>query len=312
MGSKPPVRRRNKNSVPHSREHTSVDRIKDGGTLVKGVPLNEAPAGAGSILKALRIIERIVDDPGPVSVAQLATILGISKPTAHRIATFLEEFGFLEREPAGRRLIESQRLIDLSLNVLLAAAQRPNRRGILEWVVEQTGETCNFGIMHHGELVYLDRVQAEWPLGLRFEPGSRVPLHCTAIGKLFLSMQSEKSLEQLFKTIRLTRYTDSTITDQAGLMASLSEIRKSGISIDNQEFMYGVICIAVPVFDPTGQMRAGLAISAPEARMSTELALEHAPVLRAGAAKMQAAMFTPFERGMDDEVAKAAGRLSIS
>ena len=252
---------------------------------------DDAPAGAGSIFKALRILERIVDSSGPVSVARLATTLNYSKPTTHRIATFLEEFGFLEREPGGRRFIESQRLIDLALNVLMAAAHRPNRRGILDWVVEQTGETCNFGMMHHGELVYLDRVEAEWPLGLRFEPGSRVPLHCTAIGKLFLSALSDEAFGSLVKTIRLTKYTDSTIVDPHALRATFDEIRQTGVSIDNQEFMYGVVCIAVPVFDPSGELRAGLAISAPEARMSAEHALEHAPVLREAAKKMQTAMF---------------------
>jgi IclR family acetate operon transcriptional repressor len=140
---------------------------------------DDAPAGAGSILKALRILECIVEDPAPVSVAELATILGISKPTTHRIASFLEEFGFLEREPSGRRFVESQRLIELLLNVLPAAARRPNRRGILEWVVEETGETCNFGVMHRGELVYLDRVEAEWPLSLRYDD-ERSPEACKA------------------------------------------------------------------------------------------------------------------------------------
>ncbi|MDA7945901.1 MAG: IclR family transcriptional regulator [Hyphomicrobiaceae bacterium] len=264
----------------------------------KDAATEDVPAGAGSIFKALHILERIVETPTPVSVAELATTLGLSKPTTHRIATFLEEFGFLEREPDGRRFIESQRLVDLSLNVLFAAAQRPNRHGILEWVVEQTGETCNLGIMDHGELVYLDRVEAEWPLGLRFEPGSRVPLHCTAIGKLFLSMQSDENLEALLKTLRLTKYTDTTKTDPATLRSSLSEIRKAGVSIDNQEFMSGVVCIAVPVLDPAGRIRAGLAISAPEARVSATRVLEYAPVLRAAAARMQAAMFA--RTGEDD------------
>jgi len=260
----------------------------------------EAPAGAGSILKALRILELIVGSSKPMSVAELSTLLNYSKPTTHRIAKFLEEFGYLERNPGGRRFIESQRLLDMALNVLLAAAKRPNRHGILNWVVEKTGETCNFGIMHRGELVYLDRVETEWPLGLRFEPGSRVPLHCTAIGKLFLSMQSEETLDSLLNTIRLTKYTDSTIVEEKALRAALEKIRKTGIGVDNQEFMYGVVCIAVPVFDANGEMRAGLAISAPEARMSLERAMEHAPLLRAAAAKMQAAMFAD-RGGLDEE-----------
>lgn len=252
---------------------------------------DEAPAGAGSILKALRIIEEIVGDPSATSVAELATILGYSKPTTHRIATVLEEFGFLERELHGRRFVESQRLIGLALRVLLTTAQRPNRHGILQWVAEQTGETCNFGIMHRGEAVYLDRVESEWPLGLRFERGSRVPLHCTALGKLFLSNLSESALDSLLNTIRLTKYTESTIVSEDVLRERLATIRQTGISIDEQEFMCGVVCVAVPVFDPSGDVCAGIAISAPEARMSSEQALAHAPLLRAAAAKLNAALF---------------------
>ncbi|MDH3579232.1 MAG: IclR family transcriptional regulator [Hyphomicrobiales bacterium] len=305
MGSKSGVRSDGKDSLGRSRQGASQNRARASRAIDREIAADEAPAGAGSILKALRILEQIVDGARPISVAELSTILNYSKPTTHRIATFLEEFGYLEREPGGRRFVESQRLVDLALKILLAAAQRPNRRGILNWVVEKTGETCNFGIMHRGELVYLDRVQSDWPLGLRFESGSRVPLHCTAIGKLFLSMLPGDALDSLLKTIRLTKYTDTTIVDEKKLRASLAEIRKSGISIDDQEFMYGVVCIAVPVFDPSGEMRAGLAISAPEARMSSELAFEHAPVLRAAAAKMQAAMFTPAGQATDNTAENA-------
>ncbi len=304
MSSKTDSRSAPKGRVVRARQNVSQYRDLSRGSIEKATSQSGAPAGAGSILKALRILEKIVHHARPISVAELTTILDYSKPTTHRIATFLEEFGYLEREPGGRRFIESQRLVDLALNVLLAASQRPNRHGILNWVVENTGETCNFGIMHRGELVYLDRVETDWPLGLRFESGSRVPLHCTAIGKLLLSMSSGDSLDSLLKTIRLTKYTDTTIVDEKELRASLAEIRKAGFSIDNQEFMCGVVCIAVPVFDSTGQMRAGLAISAPEARMSAHQAVEHAPLLRAAAAKMQAAMFTPVGHTSDDEAGR--------
>lgn len=311
MGSKSSPRRGRKESVSRSRDRTLPRRSRSANAPAREALLDEAPAGAGSILKALRILEEVVATGRPASVAEISTLLNYSKPTTHRIASFLEEFGYLEREPDGRRLIESGRFIDLALQVLMAAAQRPDRRQILNWVVEQTGETCNFGVMNRGELVYLDRVESEWPLGLRFEPGSRVPIHCTAIGKLFLSALGEESLDALLKTTRLTKYTDATITDQDKLRKTLAGIRKAGVSIDNQEFMSGVVCIAVPVFDQAGRMRAGLAISAPEARMSAEHALEHAPVLRAAAAKMQAAMFSSVKDAGDGEPEEADDLLKI-
>ena len=108
-------------------------------------------------------------------------------------------------------------------------------------------------------------------------------------------MQSDENLDALLKTLRLTKYTDMTKTDASTLRTNLTKIRKAGVSIDNQEFMSGVVCIAVPVFDPAGRMRAGLAISAPEARVSAARVVEYAPVLRAAAARMQAAMFSSID-----------------
>ncbi|WP_224406081.1 IclR family transcriptional regulator [Afifella sp. IM 167] len=275
-----------RNRKEQAKAPTSAPRkpAKSGNKRTTG---KEPPSSAKSTLKALQILEAVVAGGRPVSVAELSSGLAYSKPTTHRIATFLEEQGYLEREFGSRRFIASQRLIELALNVLIAAAQRPTRRSILNWVVEQTGETCNIGVMHNGELVYIDRVESHWPLGLRFEPGSRVPLHCTAIGKLVLSQLPEEALTKLLGTLRLARYTDNTVTDQAELRRRLEEISRAGFSIDNQEFMSGVVCVAVPIFDASGRACAGLAISAPEARMSAERAEEHVAVLRAAAAQMQ-------------------------
>ena len=61
--------------------------------------------------------------------------------------------------------------------------------------------------------IYLDRVESAWPFGLRFEPGSRVPLHCTSMGKLFLSQLPDKKRALLLRSIPLYRYTENTITD---------------------------------------------------------------------------------------------------
>ena len=57
----------------------------------------------------------------------------------------------------------------------------------IEALSAAVGETCNFGMMTGNAIVYIDRVEASWPFGLRFEPGSRAPLHCTSVGKLLLS-----------------------------------------------------------------------------------------------------------------------------
>ena len=124
----------------------------------------------------------------PLGVSELGVLLGLPKPTAHRIIRMLESEGLLQREPGSRRFVPGVRLVRLGLDIVAASMLRAPRHAILEALSQQIGETCNFGVMAGSHVVYLDRVESAWPFGLRFEPGSRVPLHCTSMGKLFLSL----------------------------------------------------------------------------------------------------------------------------
>lgn len=153
------------------------------------------------------------------------------------------------------------------------------RHSVLEALSAKVGETCNFGMIAGNAVLYLDRVEASWPFGLRFEPGSRVPLHCTSVGKLLLSVQPRKRRDEMIRATALARYTENTITDPDVLHVELEEVRKRGYSIDNQEFLAGVVCLAVPVRDKKGVICAGVAISAPHARMSVAEAIEHLPTM---------------------------------
>jgi DNA-binding IclR family transcriptional regulator len=243
--------------------------------------------GAGAVPKALRVLEVVAERERPLSIAEIAATLDLPQPTAHRIVTALERLGFVGREPGRRRIVEGRRLVGLGLNVLRAGAGSGARHAILAALARKTGESCNLGVMAGINVVYVDRVESQWPLGLRFEPGSEVPPHCTAIGKLLLSQLSEAALEARLANGALTRYTRTTITDVRRLKEELRRIRRRGYSTDNEEFMSGVVCIAVPVCGPrNGQVCAGLAISAAEARLTLAGVKRFLPDLRRAAARL--------------------------
>lgn len=224
---------------------------------------------AGAVPKALRVLEAVASRKRPLSIAEIAAALDLPQPTAHRIIGTLEKLGFVGREPGRRRIVEGARLVHLGLQVLQAAASDGTRHAVLEALAKKTGESCNLGVMTAGDVVYIDRVESHWPLGLRFETGSRVPLHCTAIGKLLLSELGRDELGARLASAPLARYTATTLTDPRRLRAELARVQKQGYSADNQEFMSGVVCIAVPVRAPgSARACAGLAISAAEARMT--------------------------------------------
>ena len=135
-------------------------------------------------------------------------------------------------------------------------------------------------------MVYWDRVETEWPLRHQLPIGVHVPLHCTATGKLYLSTLSKKQRRFLLSVAALDRHTPKTIMDIDALDEALAEISASGLSTDNEEFIEGMVAIAVPVTDKLGRFVAGLAIHAPVVRMSLEEAISHADVLRAAAQEL--------------------------
>jgi DNA-binding IclR family transcriptional regulator len=250
---------------------------------------------AGAVPKALRVLEAVAARKRPMSIAEIAAALDMPQPTAHRIVGTLEKLGFIGREPGKRRIVEGARFVSLGLNVLQAAAGTGTRHAVLAALARKTGESCNLGVMANGHVVYIDRVESHWPLGLRFEPGSRVPMHCTAIGKLLLSRLPEATLDAFLASGPLPRYTSTTITEARRLKAELARIRKQEYSLDDQEFMSGVVCIAVPVEGPRDGVCAGLAISAAEARLTLAGVKRFLPDLRSAAGRL-ARTFTESSR----------------
>jgi len=240
----------------------------------------------GAMGKAFSILQTLSLNPQPLSMAELARETGMTKPTAHRIISVLAELGFVERDHGKRGYVEGSRLIQFALDTLKATARRNMRHTVLRTLSEEIGETCNFGILTGAEVVYLDRVEAKRPLGLRFEPGSLVPAHCSAIGKLLLSLEPPNRREELLRAMPLTQYTPQTITSISALCKELERTAQNGIGVDDQESIAGVVCVAVPVKATDGGLVGGLAMSAPEARVSLHDALRLVPQLRRAAAKL--------------------------
>src|SRR3990172_4764727 len=225
-----------------------------------------------------------------------------------------ERAGLVWREPASRGYTPGPRLAALGRDVMLNGSLRAERHSILARLVEVIGETCNFTMLDGAEVVYLDRVEAAWPLRVTLSPGSHVPLHCTASGKLLLALLPKAARTRLLAHLALSRHTDTTITDGKRLAArpgaiparplprntdtttpdgkrlaaELAQIRASRFATDNEEYHAGLVCVAVPVMDARRRACAAIAVQALASRMPLRRALEHLPVLRSAADAMAA------------------------
>ena len=174
----------------------------------------------------------------------------------------------------------------LAFSTLNHGIVRGLRHDVLAELVESIGETCNFTTQDGTEVLYLDRVEAKWPLRLTLDVGSHVPLHCTASGKLFLALMPPAERDAVIERIALPRMTARTIVAKKALRAECEAIAAAGHSCDREEFIAGLIAVAVPVVGAGGE-RAAIAVHAPTARMSLKQALAKLPALKAAAAKMR-------------------------
>ena len=245
----------------------------------------EAAAGGaiGVFQRSFAVLEYVVRAGRPVTPADIAAALELPKPTVYRMLEGFAAQGLLHRPFASRRVTVGPRLADFAFEILRASVQFAPRRAILDALVREVGETCNIGTLDANEIVYIDRVEAtHWPLRLQFGVGSRVPLHCTAIGKMFLAHLPERACEALLEGRDLRGFTPASLTDRAALARELDAVRAAGVALDREEYLAGVVCMAAPVFDTAGDIRAGIAIQAPAARMPPEtIARAREPLLRA-------------------------------
>lgn len=251
-------------------------RAREVGEARPAPEVAEAQDRSGVLQRSFAMLEFIVRHSAPLTPAEIAEGLDLPKPTVYRLVEGLERQGLLRRQFGAKRVTIGPRLTDLAFSTLRFSVQYGPRRVILEALVRDCGETCNIGTIDANEIVYLDRVEAKhWPLRLQFNVGSRVPLHCTAIGKLFLAFLPARQRRALLGSLQLHPHTPNTLGSRETLEAELARIREARISVDREEYLVGVVCAAVPVFSARGELRAGVAVQAPAARLPAADAERH-------------------------------------
>ncbi len=242
-------------------------------------------------LKPLALLEAVAALQHPASLAELAVNVGVPKPTMHRWLGSLEDAGLIQRTLDRRRYELAPRASQLAFSILSNRPSGTIRHEILRRVVHEVGEACNITVLDGTQVTYLDRVESKWPLRITFQQGSKVPAYCSASGKLFLALMQPAKRDLLLTEMTFERMTDNTVTERNVLMKELSEVRRDGYALDREEFLTGLVCLAVPIFYQKGRTRtcaAALAIQAPVARMAQAEMLTKLPILKNAAKALSA------------------------
>ncbi len=234
----------------------------------KQVSVNES--SVGTLARGLDVLGLFASAEPELSQKQISDALGLPMPTVHRLVAVLSERGWLNRDPATRRLrlgMEIARLVP----ALLAGMRVPEvARPQVVRLAAEAQETVNVAVLEGAEVVYLLSETADRVLTSRVAVGMRLPAHSTALGKCLLAqLPSDVARERLGEE-PYPRRTGRTLTTWRELNADLAAIRDTGVAISAEEYEVGLVSIAVPLRWIDGPGTAAINVSLPAGRATPE------------------------------------------
>ena len=217
-----------------------------------------------SLARGLRILEMLAESDDGRGITDLANEMGIDKGSVSRLLQTLAHYGFADKDLDTKRYHLGPMVVSLSRSLLVKMPLRETAKPYLHKLVDLTGECAHLGVYAQERILYVDQEESPFTLRVNAEVGSTAPLHCTALGKAVLAFGGAP----FPKTLSL--HTTRTIIDPDLLHYNLELTKKQGYAIDDEEFDYGVRCIAAPVHDFRGKTIGAIGISGPAARITLE------------------------------------------
>jgi IclR family transcriptional regulator, acetate operon repressor len=232
-----------------------------------------------SIAIASRILEAVAGHKEPADLHQICRVVELPRPTVFRVLSVLEQAGLVGRHADGRHFGKAQELSASARDALMNKASQGTRRQVLEQLVDEVGHTCNLTIPNGNSVMYLDRIEQRWPLASSLHPGTLLPLYASACGKLFLTHMPLVARDRFVRHCPLVQITGKTLTNPDLLKAEFERIRNAGYSLDNEEYLPGMYCLAVPVYNPSHRLVAAVAMHWGREQEPLAVAISHLPSL---------------------------------
>lgn len=234
--------------------------------------MSPTPGGEGTGIRSLRrglaLIEQLADR-GEAGLVELADGSGLQRSTTHRLLATLVDAGYVIQDGRNGRYRLSHMLLGLAgrlekRSARLVDAARPHLRDLRD----ELDETMNLVVLEDDLAVYIDQYPSSRAVRLFTEVGSRVPAYSCASGKAMLAFQPEAVRhERLPPGMPLPPRTPHTLPDTDAVHADLAITRRRGYAVDDEEYEEGVGCVAVPIRDHAGVVRAAMSLCAPAARI---------------------------------------------
>lgn len=223
----------------------------------------------GSVAKALTVLDLFDENHKECTLTFIADAMNTKPGTIYPIVHTLEKFQYLAKDPDTKRYRLGFRPLLLASHILMSLDVREQAKPILEQLASEFSANAHLAIPYGNEVLYLERREAAPSVVLNSIIGRRVPLHCTALGKIFSAFTPHLE-EWLLAQTDLKKVTPHTMTHPAEIQEELTRVRHKGFAVEREEFHEGNICYAAPIRNYRSKVFAAISISVAVTRADHE------------------------------------------
>jgi len=229
---------------------------------------DEIPLTADGVLAdAVAVLRAFTADDTHLTVADIVARSGLSPAMAAEIAEALVTARLLD--PTGSSYRLSTLLFEIGMRASAERGLIEVATPFLEDLYERTRETVHLGVRQQLDVVYISKIGGHGFTEVPSRIGERLPLHCTAIGKVLLA-NADDAVFAAAVTRGLAHAGPKTITVPELLRAQLRTIADSGLAFEYEESTAGIACVAAPIRAADGSVIAAVSIAGPMYRFNPE------------------------------------------
>ncbi len=222
-----------------------------------------------SIEKVLNLLE-LLSDSNELRLTDISKNLNMGITTVYRMLATLKYHGYVIQNKKTSKYHLGYKLFILGNKVQKTFDLLNVVTPFLQSLSKKTNEGINFSILERRETMCLSKIESREILRTDIEIGTKIPAHCSAVGKAILAFLPEEKLTTLYsnENDRLNTSTINSISSVMKLKECLKKIRKNGYAIDKEEYQIGIHCIGVPILNAKGISIAGISVTGPSSRFN--------------------------------------------
>ncbi len=250
-----------------------------------GAPLAPPQYPIESVDNALKLLLLLGERPS-IRLTEASQFLGVASSTAHRILAMLQYRGFVRQDQATKSYGPGPALTGVAFSVISRMDINGIARPVMQRLNDMLNESIHLGVLEGTHVRFLEAIESRRAVRVASRLGKSLPAHCTSLGKALLAKLDDEELHRLYPTEHLPVVTDKSISQRSVLEIQLATVRRVGFATNREESEDGVASVAVAVSTKIPDLRIGLSVSAPIARLPVNATKSLGAELTAAAAEI--------------------------